>query len=136
MSYKMFSQQPATLADILANHAGWLSQWSQHTSGADQQIQVPSLACDVKTPLDVFAWSHYLCDYSTDPLVQLFIKGISEGFRIGFAYQRTNGRSARSNLRSALEHPQIVSEYLRKEVCEGRVAGPFSKSLVPIIVLG
>ena len=100
---------------------------------ADQQIQVPSLGCDVKTPLDVFAWSHCLSDYSTDPLMQFFIKGISEGFRIGFTYQGTNGRSVRTNLRSALEHPQIVSEYLRKEVCEGCVAGPFSKSLVPII---
>ena len=130
---RISSHQPVIVATICANQSSWLSQWCQHVSWADQQIQVPPLARNVKTPLNIWAWNHYLSKCSADPLVQFFIKGISEGFRIGFINQDGNCRSARTNLQSALEHPHIVSEYLRKEVCEGRVAGPFNRSLAPSV---
>ena len=126
-------RQPAMLPDICASQHRWLSQWSQHVSRADQLIRVPSLAGYVRTPLDVSAWNQYLSNLSTDPLVQFFIKGISEGFRIGYIGHEINCQSARTNLQSAYEHPDVVREYLKKEVREGRVAGPFDRSLAPSV---
>ena len=52
------------------------------------------------------------------------IEGISEGFRIGFDHSQKL-RSAKRNMRSATEHPDIVQKYLCEEMQEGRVAGPF-----------
>ena len=59
------------------------------------------------------------------------MQGISKGFRIGFDYTSIRLRSAKKNMNSTKAHPQVVQEYLKKEVIEGRVAGPFRKELVP-----
>ena len=40
-------------------------------------------------------------------------------------------KSARKNLDGALQHPEVVDEYLTAEIAQHRVAGPFIKSTVP-----
>ena len=40
-------------------------------------------------------------------------------------------KSAQKNLGGALQHPEVVEEYLAAEVAQHRVAGPFSKSIIP-----
>lgn len=67
-----------------------------------------------------------LRSYPDKQLVQFVLNGISEGFRIGFAKPAPTLNSTRSNLNSALEHPNIVTEYLHTEMSFGRVAGLFS----------
>ena len=47
-----------------------------------------------------------------------------KGFKIGFNSVRCS--SATSNMKSALEQSQVVSEYLQQECAEGRVLGPFT----------
>ena len=42
-------------------------------------------------------------------------------------------KSAKKNLDCALQHPQVVEEYLLEEVAQERVAGPFHTSAVPTI---
>ena len=69
--------------------------------------------------------------YPDKQLVQFVLKGISKGFRIGFVKPVSSLKSARSNLNSALEHPEVVTEYLRTEMLLGRVAGPFPPGAVP-----
>ena len=69
------------------------------------------------------AFARYICD------------GIEHGFRIGF--QRDSPlRSATINMESARQHPDIISEYLQKELSLGRMLGPFSstKLLPPLQV--
>ena len=62
--------------------------------------------------------------------MQFFHQGISQGFRIG--YQLTSPlHSAKRNLKGAYLHPQVVEEYLQAEVDHGRLAGPYSPSLLP-----
>ncbi len=50
--------------------------------------------------------------------------GLREGFRIGFKYGAVENVSAQTNMRSAIDNPQVVDQYLGKEVSLGRVAGP------------
>jgi hypothetical protein len=52
-------------------------------------------------------------------------KGIRDGFRIGFNRQFPL-KSAPQNKRSALEHPQIIQDYLDKECSLGCMLDPFS----------
>ena len=76
------------------------------------------------TPVKVSNLSPLLQQY--DPrLAQFLIDGFSFGFRIVFV-GKSRLRLA-SNLRSAKEHPNILAAKLEKELCAGRIVGPFSR---------
>ena len=51
------------------------------------------------------------------------VVGFVYGFRLHF--QRTRHGQFSSNLQSALQNPEIVDRKLDKEICEGRIRGPF-----------
>ena len=53
------------------------------------------------------------------------MSGLKEGFRIGFKGDGYRCHSAKANMKSAWEQPQVVSEYLMEECAAGRVLGPF-----------
>ena len=42
-----------------------------------------------------------------------------------------NPQSSRKNMKSALQHAEVIDDYLAKEAQERRVAGPFTRSVVP-----
>ena len=66
------------------------------------------------------AWLQYLQVMPDQRLARYVFDGINEGFRIGF-----NGacslEPATRNLPLAYEHPEVVSEYLDKELRGGRL---------------
>ena len=78
----------------------------------------------VTTPLKVNEWARLLTNHPDTAFVDYILAGIKEGFRIGYK-SRNKLRSASRNMRSALEHPQVVQKYLDAEVHAGRVLGPF-----------
>ena len=95
------------------NYQDWLPQWKSLTQCTSTNIVlVPPEACRVTTPLKVPAWSIYLRTYPHQELVQFFLRGITEGFRIRFNYHNRQLKSAQKNLEGALSHPSIVQEYL------------------------
>ena len=51
------------------------------------------------------------------------MRGIQGGFDIGFMGPQEDVRSG--NLKSALEHPEVIDEYLKEEIQAGRIEGPF-----------
>ena len=52
------------------------------------------------------------------------LQGFKHGFRVG--YTGTPECKIYPNHKSALENPGVIDEYLAREVCEGRMKGPFS----------
>lgn len=58
----------------------------------------------------------------------IILAGLTGGFRIGFNHRSTQLQSARSNMRSAVDHPDIVNNYLLLEKTAGRI-GVLSTSL-------
>ena len=76
------------------------------------------------TPVKVSTLSPLLQHY--DPrLKQFLIDGFSFGFRVGFV---GNSRlRLTSNLCTAKEQPKILAAKLEKELCAGRIVGPFSR---------
>ena len=89
---------------------------------------VPPEARLVTTPLKALAWSIYLQTYPDQELVQFFLKGITQGFRIGFNYHSQQLKSSKKNLEGALSHPDVVQHYLRTEVNMGRLIGPLDNA--------
>ena len=79
----------------------------------------------VTTPLRDAAWERALEKYPDKEFVRWLLRGIREGFRIGFDRSYICA-PARRNLRSAQENPSVVDEYLAKELELGRILGPFN----------
>ena len=79
----------------------------------------------VTSPFHTHERSRQLAAYRDQAFVDYVLRGITQGFRIGFAYSRAI-HSAKTNMRSASEHPQIIEEYICTELAAGRLAGPLS----------
>jgi len=56
-------------------------------------------------------------------------QGIALGFRVGF--DGTGLLSVYRNLQSALDHPEVVDNYLYHELSLGRTSSPYSPSVCP-----
>ena len=63
-------------------------------------------------------------------MVYFVLNGISEGFRVGFAYRDSVLVPAKQNLQGAITHPEVVEDY-QTELSLGRLVGPFRPSLMP-----
>ena len=72
------------------------------------------------TPLKLPVWQSSLDAFPDRPLAQYILRGISQGFRIG-VNQTMEQKPSRRNLKSAYEHPEVVSAYLQREVDLGRM---------------
>ena len=75
---------------------------------------------------------HFLAAHPDQEMIQFFLQGLATGFKVGFAYHHASLKPAKKNLRSAMEHPDVVQEYLENEIREKRVIGPFDKGTIPL----
>ena len=87
-------------------------------------IQIPSVICEVNTPLDIQEWSRALHTHPDRAFVRYIVAGLSNGFRIG-CRRDVRLRSAKANMPSAINHPQVIDDYLQGEITKGRMLGPF-----------
>ena len=111
--------------------ATWLDRWSQLISFTSHIAKVPPSAHNITTPLALSGWCHFLRSHPNQQLVQLFLKGILEGYKLGYNYQQSHLRSARKNLMGTITHPDVVNDYLQNEITAGRVVGPFPAKSLP-----
>ena len=66
-------------------------------------------------------WREKLAGYPDPAFSNYILKGISEGFRIGYSYGTKPLRSLSRNLLSAEQYPSVVDEYLSAELAQGRI---------------
>ncbi len=93
---------------------------------------VPPQLQAIHTPLRCSSWQHYLRNHPDSEFVAFLLDGISNGFRIGFNYERHQCRTAKRNMQSAIQNPEVVDKYLAKECEKGRVVGPLDKGSVSL----
>ena len=93
---------------------------------------VPMVLRAVHTPLRWDQWDRQLETHPDQRFREFIVRGIREGFRVGFDYQRTC-RSSRKNMHSAEERSQVVHEYLQTEISAGRILGPLDPANYPQI---
>lgn len=86
----------------------------------------------VTTPLNWREWDSSLASHPDQQFRAYVVNGIRFGFRIGFDYNISCGRTTR-NMASTREHPQVIRDYLATECSEGRVLGPLDPSHFPMV---
>ena len=84
----------------------------------------------VRSPLSPMAWAAALSGHPDRALAGFLLRGLSEGFRIGF-FRSAPLRGATRNMLSALQHPEVVESYLEKECSLQRMLGPFPPETLP-----
>ncbi len=62
--------------------------------------------------------------YVRPPLTGYICRGLREGFRIGFK-REVRLKSTNRNMELALQHPEVVTEYIEKDCALGRMLGLF-----------
>jgi len=62
-------------------------------------------------------------------VVSFFLSGLTDGFRIGY----NPHKSAKRNLACALEHLDVVNQYLTEELIQGHMAGPYNIGWAPYL---
>ena len=72
---------------------------------------LPARALEIVTPLRVEAWHSHLHQFPDKRFSGFILRGLQEGFRIGFESVRPY-RSSNRNMKSAHEHPMAVQTYL------------------------
>lgn len=87
--------------------------------------EVPEPLTHTVSPLKLRAWEKALATHPDVEYAQYLLRGIQEGFRIGFD-RRSPLKSAGANMPSAREQAEVVDEYLGKECSEGRMVGPLN----------
>ena len=117
--------------NVMPSYEKWIAEWCSHLAGLPDTVMVPPEATAITTPLHAGAWQALLAEYPDKPLVTFFISGITQGFRIGFHSPPNMLKSTQRNLGGALQHLEVVDEYLAAEVAQQRLAGPFTKSTIP-----
>lgn len=120
------------LTPELANSSPqWLYHRLEATHNALVECQVPPAASVITTPLVPSAWRTMLISYPHRHMVDLFLHGITTGFRVGYNLPSTTFKSAKKNMKPAYDHMEVITDYLATEVAEGRAMGPLSPSMVP-----
>ena len=85
----------------------------------------------IATPLQLEEWEEALEGHPDHRFKDYIVRGIRQGLRIGFNRRLGSApRACRWNIRSAYEHPEVVSQYLAQECRAARVLGPFLASPV------
>lgn len=120
-----------TVKTVKMSYPIWLSEWSYTQGFSSSARQVPLIAQAIHTPLIRSSWRVALTGYPYQPIVEFLLLGISQGFRVGCDYKQGTLRSASKNLSCALQHNEVVDEYLQNKLSHHRVAGPFQKKEVP-----
>ena len=87
----------------------------------------------MNTPLVINEWRKCLAKHPDKEFVDYIIRGLEEGFRLGFRCGACARQSARSNMHSARERPEVIDDYLAREVGLGRVMGPLERKEFPDI---
>ena len=82
-------------------------------------------------PFCAHKWEQALAGHSDQLFRNYIVKGIREGFRVGYDYTAATCKPARSNMPSADENSMVVQEYLWEECSQGRVIGPIDRDQYP-----
>ena len=78
-------------------------------------------------------WADQLSQHPDGTYRDYLVRGLREGFRIGFQYRRRSCHGASANMSTAMEHPEVVGEYLRAELRARRILGPVGPEVAGLV---
>ena len=86
------------------------------------------------SPLVVDEWVKQLKYHLDGEYKEYLLTGLRRGFRIGFNYGSHHYRNAKTKLKSALQNPAIVDQYLEMKVGLSRILGPLEPLSLLLVV--
>ena len=86
-----------------------------------QSAELPAYLRPVVTPMKLDIWRGVLSCHPDQTFAAYILRGIEEGFRVGFNPQLTHLKSAMGNMVSAVEQESVVDEYLHAELAASRI---------------
>ena len=90
-------------------------------ANSQQYAALPVNLTKITTPLQAEVWSQYLVNHPDRTFVEFLLRGIQQGFRIGFNPKLVELKSNNRNMLSAWQHPEVVNAYLKEEVDANRM---------------
>ena len=103
-----------------------------HICVSPAEASIPSGAAPLRThsnppcTLRPLHFARLLSNHPNPQFVDTLLTHIKRGFDIG--YQGPHSYIRSPNLPSALDHPDVVDDYLAQECLQGRMAGPFEEA--------
>ena len=88
---------------------------------------IPSCLSTVHTPLQVEVWVRLLQTNPDREFTSFLLRGLSQGFRIGFDYGSVSLKPAKSNMAGTTQ--DVVAKYLQEECDMGQVVGPLQPAV-------
>ena len=106
--------------------------------GLPPVVVSPSLVSPLRpvafvSPLIVSKFQIELCNHPDRAAVSYVLEGLKHGFRLGFSPSSWVLKSSCTNMRSAIQQPLVIDDYLQTEIAHGRIAGPFPTSPFPYL---
>ncbi len=89
----------------------------------------------IRSPLVPGEWKRQLKAHPDARYRDYLLKGLEQGFRIGFKHMNCTCRGPKANMPSAWNNREVVDQYLENEVQLGRVLGPVDPCKVPVRVV-
>lgn len=79
---------------------------------SEQPSSLPQVVMVVQTPLKLEVRQRLPKEHSDKWFADYILRGIEQGFRIGYHGSQNDLRSRRKNMVSVREHPVVVAKYL------------------------
>ena len=111
--------------------SNWTDAYSpianEHTSVAtvSRSTLLPNVVLVTQSPLHLNNFCKYLANHPDQAWCSKLLHGIECGVNIGFEGERMS--IVLGNWKSALDHPEVIMEYLANKVAAGCKAGPFTQ---------
>lgn len=83
---------------------------------------VPDHLSQITTPMKADVWEKLLRRHPDRKFAELIVRGIAQGFRLGYDARRASLQSKGKNMPSAADQPEVVAAYLAEELGAGRIA--------------
>ena len=86
-----------------------------------------------QSPINLDQISPFLSRHPDQALASYIHMGLLTGFRIGYSLNRVHLRSRNANHPSALQNGKVVDDRIAAELAAGRLLGPISPELAPLV---
>ena len=101
-----------------------------HTASSSQGTYFNHRLAEVHSPLNTAAWQACLQRHPDTDFAKYILSGVQHGFRIGVG-SAAHLQSAHTNMQSAKQNPQVISDYVHHEMEAGNILGPFPPNTIP-----
>lgn len=98
--------------------------------------RLPAAIEGVTSPLTekIAMWEKFLDTHPDQRFKTFLLSGLAEGFQIGFDHKHWGRlKSAKHNMLSCMDHPEVVEGYLAKECLLSRTTGPFRPDEIGLV---